>query len=251
MNSPSFSLFSPGESGRRQELAAFFLNAPPLSQQAGKARRRYLARLRELGALEEADICRNAGSSRPLMAGEPAVLVQALLTAAQKLAAGLGQPVLIFPAREADFRFFAAIHPRILCFGMTELLATACRLSPKSPVWVRLQEQARRLTVSVTAAVPWDSLKALPVTQESARLHGGRLTLCDRTATFALPRQESPVEEARLYRCPSAEALLADSLSPVWVGFYSRLVSIIKNSGSEPSASSSDEAGSSSEAPPL
>ncbi len=249
MNSYPISAAFPAESGRRQELAAFFLSAPPLSQQAGEARRRYLAHLRELGALEESDICRNAGSGRPLVAGEPAALVQALLTAAQKLAAGLGQPVLIFPAREADFRFFAEIHPRILCFGLTELLTTACCLSPKSPVWVRLQEQARRLTVSVIAAVPWDDQKSLHITQESARLHGGRLTLCDRTATFSIPRQEGPIEEDRLYRCPSAEALLADSLSPIWTGFYSRLVSIIKNSGSEPSASSSDEDASPSAAP--
>ncbi|MBQ5840895.1 MAG: hypothetical protein IIW40_02955 [Clostridia bacterium] len=213
------------EGGQRERLAAYFLAAPPYEEQTPAERQDYLAHLRQLGELDDREVLQAVGAPRPLVWGNPVGLIQGLLTAAQRLAAGIGQPLLIFPAREAVIDFETLLHPRLLGLAIVGLLRAACLASPKSPVWVRLQEQQHCLSVTLRANAPIEEPTALAVAKESARLHGGSLALCDHSVAFSCGRLTSPPLDAHPYRCPTAEELLRDTLSAVWTGFYSRLPS--------------------------
>ena len=252
----SRSSFAPtaAEGSRREQLAAYFLSAPPIPQQTPAQRETYFARLREMGQLETDEILQSAGSTRPLLWGNPVPLMQNLLTAAQQLAAGLGQPLFVFPAKETAIDFYAMLHPRILSLGLTGLLRAACLAAPHQPVWVRMQEQERCLTVTVTAAAPPVAKDSLQLIQESARLHGGSLALCESSVAFSIGRAAEIPPGARPYVCPTAAALLRDSLSAVWTGFYGWLYPSLSSPGSTKpdtsdgvsSSSSSTDSGSSS-----
>ncbi len=209
------------EGGRREQLAAYFLAAPPLDEQTPAQRRDYLHHLRRLGDLEEQELLQGAGAPRPLVWGNPVGLIQSLLTAAQRLGAGLGQPLLVFPARETAIDFETLFHPRLLGLAVTALLRAACLAAPKCPVWVRLQEGRHCLSVTFTATAPVEEPRALAVAKECAGLHGGSLAHCDNLIAFSCGRITAPPSDARPYRGPSAEELLRDTLSAVWTGFYS------------------------------
>ena len=220
---------APTEGSRREQLAAYFLSMPPREQQTPEQQKAFYARLRELGQLEIDEVLQNAGSARPLLWGNPIPLMQNLLTAAQQLAAGLGQPLFVFPAKETAIDFCAMLHPRILALGLTGLLRAACQAAPHQPVWVRMQEQERCLSVTVTAAASPASGEALRLIQESARLHGGSLALCGNSVAFSIGRAAEIPAGARPYVCPTAQELLQDSLSAVWTGFYAWLYSSVSS----------------------
>ncbi len=216
---------SVGEGTKRERLAAYFLAAPPYEEQTPEQRADYCQKLCELGRVESREILDAAGSSRPLVWGNPVPHLQNLLTAAQRLAAGLGFPVLLFPAKETVIRFHTMLHPRLLSLATLGLLRSACFAAPKEPVWVRLREQDSCLTVTVTAATPFGDSEAIAVAKECARLHGGSLAQCDNSIGFSCGRMSTPPPEAHHYQCSTAQELLRDTLSPVWTGFYGWLYS--------------------------
>ena len=114
------------EGSQREQLATYFLSTPPLTEQTLSQRRQYLQKLRELGRLEQQELLQSAGAARPLVWGNPAPLIQSLLSAAQRLAARLGQPLLIFPARETTIGTDTLLHPRWLSVTLCSLLCRAC-----------------------------------------------------------------------------------------------------------------------------
>lgn len=216
----------------RERLAAYFLAAPPLTEQTPAQRCDYLHKLCRLGQLERQDILQSAGASRPLVWGNPAPLMQALLSAAQRLAAGLGQPLLIFPARETTIGADTLLHPRLLSVALCDLLCTACIAAPRQPVWVRLQEQKGGLAVALTAPLPFATADTLAIIKECTKLHGGSLVHCDETLVFSCGQAAEPPAGVRLYGCPTEEDLLTDTLSPVWSVFYAALYSSLRPSSS-------------------
>ena len=224
---------SPTEGVQRERLAAYFLAAPPLEEQPPSMRREYRQKLLELGRLECRDLLRNAGCARPLVWGNPAPLIQALLCAAQRLGARLGQPLFLFPAHSTAIGKGTLFHPRVLAVAATALVTAACRAAPKQPVWVRLQEQSGGLVVAVSAAAPFLDTAAL--IQECTRLHEGSLVHSENTVLFSCGPACEPPADVRLYGCPTEEELLQDSLSPVWSLFYAGVYSAL--SASEPSSS--------------
>lgn len=223
------------EGTRREELAAYFLSAPPMAEQTPSQRREYLQKLRRLGELERQEILQSAGAARPLVWGNPAPLIQALLSAAQRLAAGLGQPILLFPARETAIGTDTLLHPRLLSVALCDLLYRACAAAPRQSVWVRLQEQKSGLSVAVAASVPF-ATEPPPLIKECTKLHGGSLVHSQETIVFTCGQTEEPPPGVRLYGCPTEEDLLADTLSPVWSLFYAPLYSA--SGSSNPSTSS-------------
>lgn len=223
---------TPTEGSRREQLAAYFLSMPPREQQTPEQQKVFWTRLREMGQLEIDEVLEYAGCARPLLWGNPVPLMQNLLTAAQQLAAGLGQPLFVFPAKETSIDFCAMLHPRILSLGLSGLLRIACQASPHQPVWVRMQEQERCLSVTVTAAAPPAAGKTLRLMQEGARLHGGSLALCGNSIAFSIGRTAEIPAGARPYVCPTAQELLQDPLSVVWTGFYAWLYSSDSSAGS-------------------
>ena len=88
------------EGSQREHLAAYFITAAPYEEQTTAQRIEYCQKLRELGELENREVLQAAGSSRVLVWGNPASHLQHLLTATQYLAAGLGYPLLLFPAKD-------------------------------------------------------------------------------------------------------------------------------------------------------
>lgn len=220
------------EGTQREQLAAYFLSAPPMAEQTAPQRREYLQQLSRLGQLERQDILREAGCTRPLVWGNPAPLIQALLSAAQRLAAGLGQPLLIFPARETAIGAETLLHPRLLSVALCDLLCAACRAAPRQPVWVRLQEQRGGLAVAVTAATPFVGRDTTALIKECTKLHGGSLVHCEETLVFTCGQAEEPPTGVRLYGCPTEEDLLTDTLSPLWSVFYAALHQSFKPSSS-------------------
>ncbi len=231
---------SVGEGTKREQLAAYFLAAPPYEEQTPEQRAEYCRRLGELGELEDREVLDAAGGNRPLVWGNPVPHLQNLLTAAQRLAAGLGFPLLLFPAKETVIRFHTMLHPRLLSLATVGLLRAACAAAPKEPVWVRLREQDSCLTVTVTAANPIDDPRAIAVAKECARLHGGSLAQCENTIGFSCGRMNFPPPEAHHYQCSTAQELLRDTLSPVWTGFYGWLYSFASFSSSTNINSSAD-----------
>lgn len=229
---------NPAEGSQREQLAAYFLAAPPRAEQTPSQRREYLQKLHHLGQLERQEIRRSAGAARPLVWGNPAPLMQALLSAAQRLAAGLGQPLLLFPARETAIGADTLLHPRLLSVALCDLLCRACAAAPRSPVWVRLQEQKGGLAVAVTATLPFADKEGLSLIQECTKLHGGSLVHCDETIVFSCGQAEEPPAGVRLYCCPTEEDLLTDTLSPVWSIFYAGFYSALSSSPSGSSISS-------------
>lgn len=229
-----------GEGTKREQLAAYFLAAPPYEEQTPEQRADYCRKLSELGELEIREVLDAAGSARPLVWGNPVPHLQNLLTAAQRLAAGLGFPLLLFPAKETVIRFHSMLHPRLLSLATVGLLRAACAAAPKEPVWVRLREQDSCLTVTVTAAKPFGDPEAIAVAKECARLHGGSLAQCDNTIGFSCGRMTAPPPDAHHYQCSTAQELLRDTLSPVWTGFYGWLYSFASFSSSTNIDSSED-----------
>ena len=227
----------PTEGNRREQLAAYFLSLPPLSQLSTAARREYLQRLAELGELERREIRDDVGGTRPLVWGNPAPLLQSFLSVAQRLAAGLGQPLLLFPARDAVIGADTLMHPRVLSVTVAAVLREACIAAPRHPVWVRLQEQRGGLAVAVTAEVPFASADIVTLIKQCTKLHGGSLVHCDNTILFTCGASGDPPPGVHLYGCPTEEDLLQDTLSPVWSGFYAGIYSAI--SGASSSASHS------------
>ena len=209
-----------GEAALREELAAYFLSVPP----GNTAGAEYRARLRQLGTLENTCALSAAGLWKPAIWGDPVPLLQAVCTAAQRLAATVGQPLLLFPASGISIRFFTRMHPHLLTLTAVNLLRLACAAAPREPVWVRLGEQAAGLTVTVTAAAPLPrDADILAILKESARWHGGRLTLSDDRIIFSCGRADPPEGEVPPFTAPTADALVRDTLSPVWSGFYAWL----------------------------
>lgn len=228
----------------REELAAYFLSAPPYADQTPAERRTFIDKLRTLGQIENREVLQAAGSHRPLVWDNPVPLIQNMLTAAQRLAAGHGQTLLLFPAASTSFRFQAMMHPRLLTLATANLLAAVTEVAHGNTVWVRLQEQEHCLTVSATAPEPVTDTDALAVIQECARLHGGSLAQCDNCVAFSCSRVDDPPQEVRHYVCPTADELCRDTLSPLWTVFYSSVVSGM-SSGRTSSADSSSELSSS------
>ncbi len=233
---------SPTEGAQREQLAAYFLSAPPLEEQTPAMRQEYRQKLRQLGRLECDDILRNAGCARPLVWGNPAPLIQALLCAAQRLGARLGQPLFLFPAHSTVIGKGALFHPRILAVSATALVTAACRAAPRQPVWVRLQEQSGGLVVAVTAAAPFLDAETAALIKECTRLHDGSLVHSDSTVVFTCGPACEPPADVRLYGCPTEEELLQDTLSPVWSLFYAGIYSALESSSESDSPSSSEEA---------
>lgn len=210
------------ESGLREQLAAYFLSVAPYAALNETQQTAYRTKLQQLGELEQREILDAAGSHRPLTWGNPVPLIQNLLTAAQRLAAGAGQPLLLFPAKEVSIDFAAMLHPRLLSTAVSTLLRTACEAAPRQPVWVRLQEQDSCLTIAATAAETPTATPLFAVIQECARLHGGSLARCEKTSVFSISRTAEPTHTQR-YLCPTAEELCRDTLSPLWTAFYAWL----------------------------
>lgn len=231
-------LYPAAERSLREELAAYFLSVPPYQEQSEEQKADYRRRLRELDDLTRREILDAAGSHRPMTWGNPVPLIQNLLTAAQRLGAAVGQPLLLFPAKEVTIGFTAMLHPRLLSVAVCTLLRAACEAAPRQPVWVRLQEQESCLTVAATAAEPPQDGPLCAVIRESARLHGGSLARCDNTMIFSISRTEEPSHTQR-YQYPSAQELCRDTLSPVWTGFYAWLPQ--NSSPSEETEDSSEE----------
>ncbi len=239
----------PSEGTLREQLAAYFLSTPPPGEQTPTQQQEYRKNLTRLGELERQEVLDSAGAARPLVWGNPVGLIQSLLTAAQRLAAGLGQPLLLFPAKEADIGFDTLLHPRLLSIGLMSLLTAAVTAAPRQPVWVRMQEQKHSLALAVTAAAPFADEKTLALMKECTRLHSGSLVHKDKTVSFSCGWVSEPPPDIRLYSRPTAEELLQDTLSPVWTGFYALIYSSMMNSKLSPapspeSAKSSSEEGS-------
>ena len=230
---------TPSEGTLREQLAAFFLTQPPLNQLNPAGQRRYMEKLNQLGNLERQEFLQAGGAGRPMVWGNPAPLIQAFLSAAQRLAAGLGQPLLLFPAKDTAIGADTLLHPRLLTVTLAGLVREACLVQPRRPVWVRLQERQGGLTVSVTAEEAFVSPEQLALTKECTRLHEGSLVHCDNSLLFSCGQTAQPPAGIRLYGCPTEEDLLKDSLSPVWSGFYAPLYSVINPLS--PEASSSPE----------
>ncbi len=230
----------------REELATYFLSAPPYADQTPAERRIFIDKLRTLGQIENREVLQAAGSHRPLVWDNPVPLIQNMLTAAQRLAAGHGQTLLLFPAADTSFRFQAMMHPRLLTLATANLLAAATAAAHGDTVWVRLQEQEHCLTVSATTTAPVTDDDTLAVIQECARLHGGSLAQCDTCVAFSCSRVDDPPQEVRHYVCPTADELCRDTLSPLWTVFYSSVVSRMSSdrtssTGGNSSASSPDD----------
>lgn len=226
----------PTEGSLREELAAYFLSAPPLSEQTSAQRQAYLEQLARLGRLERQEVLLAAGAARPLVWGNPVELLQALLTAAQRLAAGLGQPLMLFPAKEATIGFPTLMHPRLLSIGLTALLSAASLAAPRRPVWVRMQEQKHSLALAVTAEAPFADEDTLRLVKECTRLHGGSLVHNENTVSFSCGQVSDPPPGVRLYSGPSADELLQDTLSAVWTGYYAVIYSSLMKSKEEKSS---------------
>lgn len=234
---------SPSEGACREQLAAYFLAAPPLKEQTPEQRRDYLSQLCRLGELERQEILEGCGAARPLVWGNPVPYVQALLTAAQRMGAGLGQPLLLFPAKETDIGFDTLLHPRLLGIALMNLVSAAVRSAPRQPVWVRLSEHRHSLAVAVTAAEPFGDEETLALLKESTRLHKGSLVQCDTTVSFSCGQAGTPPPGVHLYSAPTADILLRDTLSPVWTAFYSGIyasLSSLDGSASDTVASAAD-----------
>lgn len=229
-NQPSADTAPPTEGALREQLATYFLSMPPLAEQTVGQRREYLQQLARLGRLERQEVLQTAGAGRPLVWGNPAPLLQALLSAAQRLGAGLGQPLLLFPAKETAIGWDTLLHPRLLSIALVDLLRSACIAAPRQPVWVRLQEQRSSLAVAVTAAAPFATPDTLTVVKECTRLHDGSLVLCENTVSFTCGCVQEPPPGVRLYCCPTEQDLLQDTLSPVWSGFYAGIYSTLTSS---------------------
>lgn len=244
--SPNHSSPSPSEGSLREQLATYFLSVPPLTEQTPAQRREYLHRLQQLGDIERREILQGVGCNRPLVWGNPVELLQALLTAAQRLAAGLGQPLLLFPAKEADIRLDTLLHPRLLSIALTALLRDAVIASPRHPVWVRLSEQSHCLAIAVTAAQPFATEDTLKILKECTRLHNGSLVHCDNIVSFSCGEVSEPPPGVQLYSPPTPQELLQDSLSPVWSGFYAGIYSSLSSSKGTIKSTSADTAASAS-----
>lgn len=223
------------EGTHRERLARYFLSVPPYREQSPEQQAAYRRRLRELGQLDNQQVLAATGSNRPLTYGDPVPLLQHLLTAAQKLGAAAGQPLMIFPAKDARFCFEAPLHPRLLSLALMNLLRIACAAAPRQPVWVHIREQATCLTVTATATAPFYEEQAAAIIKECARLHGGNLARCDNSVGFSCLRLPRQPEQIAPYTAATADELYRDTLSPVWTGFYAWLVS-------DDSAASSDGA---------
>lgn len=228
----------PTEGTLREQLATYFLTQPPLGQLDPAQRQEYLGKLHQLGELERQEFLRSRGAGRPLVWGNPAPLLQAFLSAAQRLAAGLGQPLLLFPAKDTAIGTETLLHPRLLSVTIAGLLRDACLACPRQPVWVRLQERLGGLSVAVSAAAPFLSAEQLALTKECTRLHEGNLVHSEHMVLFTCGQAQQPPAGIRLYGCPSEEDLLQDSLSPVWSGFYAGLFRGLQEADSSASASS-------------
>lgn len=234
--------YASAESSLREQLAAYFLAAPPRAEQTPAQRREYLHNLQRLGQLERQDILNATGGTRPLVWGNPAPLIQALLSSIQRLAAGLGQPILLFPARDTAIGANTLLHPRLMSVALCDLLAHACTAAPRSPIWVRLQEQTGGLAVAVTATTPFANEKATAIIKECTKLHNGSLVHCDQTIVFSCGQAEEPPTGVRLYGCPTEQDLLTDTLSPVWSVFYAAVYSASSSCSSTSSDSSDSSA---------
>lgn len=227
----------PSEGAQREQLAAYFLATPPMDELPADQRQEYHQKLRQLGRLEQREILKNAGMGRPLVWGNPAPLIQAILCACQRLGAKLGHPLFLFPARSTAIGKGTLFHPRILAVTVVSVVTAACRSTPRQPVWVRLQEQRGGLVIAVTATTPFLDTETTALIKECTRLHDGSLVHSDNTVIFTCGPACDPPADVRLYGCPTEEELLQDALSPVWSLFYATVYSAsldsVSSSGTE------------------
>lgn len=234
---------NPTESHLREQLAAYFLSVPTPESLSPTQQKAYWDKLRQLGELEQKELLDAAGGNRPLVWGNPAHLLQALLSAAQRLGARLGQPLLLFPAKDTAIGADTLLHPRVLSVTVATLLRDAFRVAESQPVWVRLQEQQNGLAVTFTAPQPFLTVQTETLAKECTRLHGGSLVHSESTLILSCGQEPCPPPGIHLYGSPTEADLLQDPLSPVWSIFYAGLYpsSSSSTSSGETSASGSTE----------
>ena len=205
------------EGEEREQLAHYFVSAPPPDRQTPQEREIYRRALRRLHEVDSAAVIRAAGTRRPLYYGDLSGLTSAVLEACRRAAESLGLPLGVYPPLPAE-PLYAAFEPRLVQMACIGLMRAACREN-QGPVTASAYVRHQFLAIAVTSERPPREEQAIAIAQETARLHMGSLAVAGGTAAFSL--RTNLVSTAGVTACPTAADLLRDGLSCVQTGFYS------------------------------
>lgn len=206
------------EGSVREELAAYFLSVPPLSQQSEEQKVRTRQELRRLAEVEADAVLQFGGFARPLSEGNVTGLLTSLLEAARTVANTAGYPLIISISSELEAPFYASFEPRLLQMAVVGLIRAACLSNHRTPVSVSLSGGIHALTITVTGDAAPTERQALEIAREVARLHQGGLALSEGTVGFSI-RTTLPHTGGH-FAAPGISELLDYLLSSVQVGLY-------------------------------
>ena len=206
------------EGALREQLAAYFLSVPPREQQTNRQRREYRQALRRLSALETRILLQNRRTAYPLSPGNPAGLLRDWLQALQLLADELLIPLHTGIAPGFPEALYAGLEPRLMLQALTGLVRASCLANPQQPVDIQLSASPHLLIVTIQGARPPRDPLALQAAKKTARLHKGNLAVSSGAIGWSCHRQLT--ETGGFSPSPSAQELLGDPFSCLYVDFY-------------------------------
>lgn len=213
----------------REQLAAYFLNMPPLTRQTEEEHRATCRALSLCWDLDAAAMLRYGEYPRPLLYGDLHKWLRTNLEACRQILPDSFN--LVYCLR--PMTFYTRFEPRSIQMSLLSLLRGAS-LSGSRSVCILGEADAVRHQLTFTC-LRADSLEqAYALSAQTAGQHGGTFLYPCRPAVsnksegcpavscgWKLPKYTRQAAEE--FRCPTVARLLQSPLSPVFTGIYSCL----------------------------
>lgn len=213
----------------REQLAAYFLNMPPLARQTKEEHRDTCRALSLCWDLDAAAMLRYNEYPRPQQYGDLHKWLRTNLEACRQLLPA--SFTLVYSL--SPMTFYTRFEPRSIQLSLLSLLRGAC-LSGSQSVCLLGKADAVRHQMTFTCMRAYSSEQAYVLSAKTAGQHGGTFLYPSRPAVpnesagcpavscgWKLPKRLR--QEAAEFHCPTAAQLLQSPLSPVFTGIYSCL----------------------------
>ncbi|NLN82145.1 MAG: hypothetical protein GX136_06360 [Clostridiales bacterium] len=201
------------EGAARENLAAYFLSAPPLLQQSEQEKIRYKRALRCMAELEIRSCLQSASIKRPLKYGDVNLLLTSVLDASAIILSKRGVELTY---KTPEKSIFTAAEPRFLTTALIHLLHDFEMSNREGELYANIRLHKSSISVSVSGLYPAKGPKTLALVRAAARLHKGCAAVMEGTVAFSL--HYGLTGAVGLFASPTVDELLKNPLSSVNVG---------------------------------
>lgn len=206
------------EGRQREKIAAFLLATPAVGQSNSARSRETAAVFRRLWRVETAGVLRSRGQSRRMRSGDLAALTASVLYSAGQVLQGSARHMSVVVPVPCP-AVMTQVEPRLLQIGIVALLREGVR---KGSLTAVMEAEPGAVCLHLHSRHRWHRSRALLLAKETARLHGGSLTVKGHEIRMCLDGHRPPVPDP--YPLPGTytpAALATVGLYPLTVPYHS------------------------------